>query len=150
DKPYTEILVMRPEYTMDHSPGWEWLLRFLHRTLGWDSDGLVSFSIIAMMLCVFFAPLPWLRRPEAWLAALLAQMVAIPELMTRFTQARPYLLSEGILIALLFAWGRSEAKNPSRLKIALTCLAFGISVWVHGAWYLWALPLAAFFIAGWW
>src|SRR5262245_47850782 len=34
DKPYTEILVMRPEYTMDHSPGWEWLLRFLHRTLG--------------------------------------------------------------------------------------------------------------------
>src|SRR5690348_10692214 len=27
DKPYTELIVMRPEYKMDHSPGWEWLLR---------------------------------------------------------------------------------------------------------------------------
>src|SRR5437879_1514111 len=98
ERPYTEIVVMRPDYTVDHSPGWEWLLSFLHRRAGWDADGLVSFSVISLMLCIFFAPLPWLRRPEAWLAALLAQMVAIPELMTRLTQARPYLLTEGILI----------------------------------------------------
>lgn len=25
NKPYSEIVVMRPEYVVDHSPGWEWL-----------------------------------------------------------------------------------------------------------------------------
>src|SRR5262245_57425276 len=32
-KPYTEIIVMRPDYTLDHSPGWEWLLAFLPRAV---------------------------------------------------------------------------------------------------------------------
>jgi hypothetical protein len=150
DKPYTEIIVMRPEYKMDHSPGWEWLLTSLHRTLGWGADELMSFSVISMLLCVFLATLPWLRRPEAWLAALLAQLVAIPELMTRLVQARPYLLTEGILIALLLAWSREENEGPPRLKLALTSLGIALSVWVHGAWYLWALPPLAFLLAGRW
>jgi hypothetical protein len=146
DKPYAEIIVMRPEYTMDHSPGWEWALSRLHRATSSGPDALMSFSVISMMLCVFLAPLPWLRRPEAWLVALLAQLIAIPELMTRLAQARPYLLTEGVMIALLFAWSRDE--TPSRLKLALTSLGIALSVWVHGAWYLWALPLVAFLFAG--
>src|SRR3974390_879199 len=148
DKPYTEIIVMRPEYKMDHSPGWEWALGSLHRAANWGPDELMSFSVVAMMLCVFLAPLPWLRRPEAWLAALLAQMIAIPELMTRLAQARPYLLTEGVLIALLFAWSSEEEQTPSRRKLALTSLGITLSVWVHGAWYLWALPPLAFLLAG--
>lgn len=149
DKPLTEILVLRPEYAMDHSPGWEWLLRLLHRKLDWDADKLMGFSIVSLMLCVFFAPLPWVRRPEAWLAALLAQMLAIPELMTRLTQARPFLLTEGILIAILFSWSKAGAKI-SWPKIILTTIGIMLSVWVHGAWYLWVLPLAGFFLAGAW
>lgn len=150
DKSYSQIVVMRPEYKMDHSPGWEWLLRILHRFAGMDRDALMSFSIVATLLCVLLAPLPWLKRPEAWLAALLAQMVAIPELMTRLTQARPYLLTEGILIALLFAWSAKQEAQPSRRKLALTCVGIALSTWVHGAWYLWALPVAGFLLAGWW
>jgi hypothetical protein len=150
DKPYTEIIVMRPEYSMDHSPGWEWLLRWLHRVAGWDRDALMSFSIVSTLLCVLIAPLPWVRRPEAWLAALLAQMVTIPEIMTRLTQARPYLLTEAMLIAILFSWSRDDAERPCGLKKALTCLAIALSVWMHGAWYLWVLPVAAFFLAGRW
>jgi hypothetical protein len=150
NQPYTEIVVMRPEYTMDHSPGWEWLLHRLHVAAGLGTEGLVSFSIVALMLCLFFAPLPCLRRPEAWLAALLAQMVAIPGLMVRFSQARPYLLTEAILIAVLFAWSKSNATKPSRLKLAATTVAIAISVWMHGAWYLWALMLPPFFFARWW
>ena len=150
DRAYTEILVVRPEYTMGHSPGWEWLLRVLHDKAGFDKDALMNFSVAALMLCIFYAPLPWLRRPEAWLIALLAQMLAIPEVMTRFSQARPYLLTEGVLIAILFAWSKPSAKNPSALKLALTCIGITLSVWMHGAWYLWALPLAAFFMARLW
>ncbi len=150
DKPYTEILLLRSDYSMDHSPGWEKLLRHLHVTGGLNLDGLVSFSVVGLMLCVFYAPLPWLRRPEAWLAALLAQMIAIPEVMVRLSQARPLLITEGILIALLFTWGKADSKNPSPLKLALTCLGIALSVWMHGAWYLWALPLIAFFLARAW
>jgi hypothetical protein len=149
-KPYSEIIVMRPEYVVDHSPGWEWLLGALHRDLGWNKDGLIAFSISSLLLWIFCLPLIWLRRPDAWLAAILAQMIAIPELMTRWTQARPYLLTEGILIALLLCWSKDEAKNPPWYKILLTTAGFAASAWMHGTWYLWVLLSAAFFLAQRW
>ena len=149
-RPYTDIVVMRPEYSMDHSPGWDALLRFLHEHAGLTRDGLVGFSIAALMLCVFLAPLPLLRRPEAWLAALLAELVAIPELMTRFTQARPYLLTEALCMGVLLAWSKPESNQPSWRKIGFTAAAIALSTYIHGTWYLWALPVAAFFLAGWW
>ena len=151
DKPYTEIVVMRPSYTVDHSPGWEWLLKTLHQHAGWERDALVSFSIVSLMLCFFFAPLPWLRRPEAWLLALLTVFLARPSLLgNRLTQGRPLILTEAVLVALLFAWARPNSDRPSRLKIILSCAGIALSVWMHGAWYLWAVPLAAFFLAGAW
>jgi hypothetical protein len=148
-RPYTDIVVMRPEYSMDHSPGWDGLLRLLHEKLGFTEDNLVTFSLAGLMLCIFLAPLPWLRRPEAWLAALLAQMVAIPELMVRFTQARPYLLTEALCVAVLMNWSKPESNRPSRKQIVLTVVAIATSTYVHGTWYLWAVPVAAFFLAGW-
>jgi hypothetical protein len=150
DKPYTQIVVMRPGYTVDHNPGWEWLLRQLHRMVGWNMDSLISFAIIGLLLCVFFAPLPWLRRPEAWLAALLAQTLVIPELMERLTLARPFLVTEGVLIAVLFSWAQDTSKKPSWLKLAVTCIGISLSVWIHGGWYLWVLPVTAFFLAQQW
>ncbi len=150
NKPYSQIAVMRPEYVVDHSPGWEWLLGVLHRALGWDEDALMSFSIVSLILWIFCLPLIWLRRPEAWLAAILAQMVAIPELMTRWVQARPYLVTEGVLLALLFSWSKDEPKNPSWRKIVLTFAGFALAVWMHGIWYMWVLLLLAFFLAQRW
>jgi hypothetical protein len=150
DKPYTEILLLRSDYTMDHSPGWEKILRHLRVTGGLDLNALVVVSVAGLMLCVFCAPLPWLRRPEAWLAALLAQMIAIPEVMMRLTQARPLLFTEGVLIAILFAWSKSEVQKPSYLKLTLTTLGIALSVWIHGAWYLWAVPLFGFCLARAW
>ena len=149
-RPYTDIVVLRPEYVMDHSPGWDSLLRFLHEKAGFTKDGLVSFSIIALLLCAFVAPLPWLRRPEAWLAALLVQLVAIPELMTRFTQARPYLFTQAMCIMVLIGWAKSEPNRPTLRKALLTTIAIALSTYIHGTWYLWPLLVAAFFLAGWW
>ena len=149
DKPYSEIVVMRPEYVVDHSPGWEWLLGRLNRVCGWDEDALASFSVMSLLLVLFCWPLVWLRHPEAWLAAVLAELIAIPELMVRWTQGRPYLLSEAILIALLFSWSKEE-RRPPWWKVAATCAGFGLSAWMHGAWYLWVLVLAAFFLAQRW
>jgi hypothetical protein len=149
-KPYSEIVVMRPEYVVDHSPGWEWFLGLLHRTVEWNEDALISFSVASMALFVFCFPLIWVRHPEAWLAAILAQMIAIPDLMSRFAQGRPYLLTEGILMGLLFWWSKEREGNPSWLKVAATFVGFALSVWMHGAWYLWVLLFAAFFLAQRW
>jgi len=149
-KPYSQIVVMRPEYVVDHSPGWEWLLGKLHRHFGCDEGALLSFSVASMLLAVLCVPLFWVRHPEAWFAAVLAELVAIPELMTRWTQGRPYLLSEAILIGLLFSWSKETERNPPWWKVAATCFGFALSVWMHGTWYLWVLVLAAFVLAQRW
>ncbi len=149
-RPFTDIVVMRSDYQMDHNPGWDWVLRQLHERAGLTKDQLMSFSLAALMLGIFLAPLPWLRRPEAWLAALLAQLVAIPELMTRLTQARPLLITEALCMAVLIAWCRRGPETPSWRKIFLTTAAIAASTWMHGTWYMWVLPVAAFYFARWW
>jgi hypothetical protein len=148
DKPFRDIVIMRPEYRVDQSYGWESLLRLVRRATGWGADGLMAFSVAALLFGLFAAPLPWLRRPEAWLAALLAFTVATPDVMGRLSQARPLLLTEAVLIAILFGWSRPGKISPA--KLILTTLGFAASVFFHGAWYLWVLPLAAFFMAGAW
>ena len=149
-KPYTEIVVMRSTYQMDHSPGWDWLLRQLHEKAAFTKDQLVSFSLGALILGFFLAPLPWMRRPEAWLAALLAELVAIPELMTRLTQARPLLITEALCMAVLISWCRPGPVAPSWRKVIFTTAAIALSTWLHGTWYLWVLPVTAFYLARWW
>jgi hypothetical protein len=57
NKPYSQILLLRPEYVVDHSPGSEWLLGVLHRELGWGEDGLISFSIASLLIWFFCLPL---------------------------------------------------------------------------------------------
>lgn len=150
DKPYSEIIVMRPEYKVDHSPGWEWLLRVLHRQGGMGMEGLINTSILITLTALFLAPLPWMRRPEAWVAALLAEMIAVPDIMRRWVQARPYLITEAVLMAILFSWSKPQSGRPSWWKLGLTTAGFALSVWVHGAWYLWVVLVAAFFVSGWW
>ncbi|HZM05802.1 MAG TPA: hypothetical protein VFC44_22610, partial [Candidatus Saccharimonadales bacterium] len=65
-----------------------------------------------------------------------------------FTQGRPYLLTESLLICVLLAWQKQSDSRPTPLKLALTGIAFAFSAWAHGAWYLWLLLPAAFFLAG--
>jgi hypothetical protein len=147
-KAFTDVLVLFPGYKMDHNPGWDWFLRQMHLKAGLTEDGLVAFSIVVLLFWLLCVALPWLRCPEAWLAALLAFSLAMPGMMVRFTQARPFLLVEGVLIALLLEW--RNGKNPSWGKILLTCAGITLAVWMHGTWFMWVLLPAAFFLAGQW
>jgi hypothetical protein len=146
DKPYTDILVLRPEYKINHSPGWDALLGALHTRAGWDEDALVVFSVVALAFWLLCMPLPWLRCPEAWLAALLFFNVAAPGNFGRIVEGRPFVLTEGVLLAVLLAWRKPGP--VSWLKIILTAGGFALSVYIHGAWYLWAVVPLAFFLAG--
>jgi len=149
-KPFRDIVVMKPFYTVDQSIGWETLLRVIQRATGCSLDALMGFSVFFLLAILLAAPMVFLRRPEAWLAAVLGQLIAIPELPERWTQGRPFLLTETLLICLLFAWRRDGNARPSPAQLALTFAAFTLSVWMHGAWYLWLLPLGAFCLARRW
>src|SRR5579864_7786719 len=59
DKPYSQIIVMRPEYQVDHSPGWEWLLRVLHQNAGLGLEALIDVSVVGTLLGLFLVPLFW-------------------------------------------------------------------------------------------
>ena len=148
DKEYPQILVRGPAYRMDFSPGGEWLLRRLNRATGMGEDGLMVISAGGLLLLILAAGLPWLRHPEAWLAALLALTVPLPGLMTRWLQGRPFLVSECVLLCLLLAWSRQREQKPSWLMLLASTAGFGLAAWMHGTWYLYGLLLASFFLAG--
>jgi hypothetical protein len=150
DKSDSQVVVLRSGFKMDHNPGWEWVLRRVERATGWDIGQITVFAVIALLLSVFYSALPWLRRPEAWLAALLAELVALPYLMDRLVQCRPLLIPEGMLIALLFVWSRMDPKGQLWLKLLFTTAAFCLATWIDGAWFLWGFLFAAFILAREW
>ncbi|HEX3988216.1 MAG TPA: hypothetical protein VHZ30_02220, partial [Verrucomicrobiae bacterium] len=122
DKEYPQILILGPTYKMDFSPGWEWLLRRIHRVANVSEDALMQFSIAGLLLVILCVGLPLLRYPEAWLAALLAVAIPFPGLMSRFTQARPFLITEGVLIWVMLAWARERTQFLPWLKILGTVI----------------------------
>ena len=143
-KSWPEILVVGDAFKMDHNLGWHGILGALHRTFNWNTESLVVFSVVALFLIVNGAMLPWLKRPEAWLVALLAAMI-ISDVPQRFMLGRPFILTLTVLMAILFAAQncRAGGKMFALFTVLITACTF-----VHGVWYLWVLPIAAFIFAG--
>jgi hypothetical protein len=148
-KSWQQILVMRDDFPIDPSPGWQKILEWVHDLNHGDAESLVIFSVVALMLLVMGCGVPWFRRPEAWLAALFIASVFIPECTTRFARGLPYLLTDAVVITLLFLWTRREPKRqPSPLYV--TPLLVAASAWIHGSWYMLVLPGVAILLAGMW
>lgn len=143
-KAWQEILVMRPEITIDQHDGWHKSLALVHRATGCDAAFLVVISMIGLFLLFALAPLPLFARPEAWVASLLLAMLASPYgFIFRLTRARPYILTMAVLAILLLAPRRSPVRC-----FFLTMLLTALATWMHGSWYLFALVAAAFLLAG--
>ena len=149
-KSWQQILVMRNDFPIDPSPGWQKILEWVHGGFGGNAELLVIFSIVALMLLVTVSALPWLRRPEAWLAALGIAAVFVPECTTRFARGRPFLLTDAVVITILLLWSRQENDRPRRAALIITPLLVAASAWIHGSWYLLCLPGAAILFAGRW
>jgi len=65
-KTWQQILIMRSDFQIDPSPGWQAVLARVHQGFGCDTEQLVIFSVVALMSLVLLCALPWFRRPEAW------------------------------------------------------------------------------------
>jgi hypothetical protein len=149
-KSWQQILVMRDDFPVDPSPGWQAILNWVHDASQSNVESLVIFSVVALMLLVMLCGVPWFRRPEAWLAALLIASVFIPECTTRFARGRPYILTDAVVITILFLWSRREKKVPSAAALLFTLLIVAASAWIHGSWYMLVLPGVAILFAGMW
>ncbi|MGO8765974.1 MAG: hypothetical protein ACLQSR_12685, partial [Limisphaerales bacterium] len=148
-KSWQEILVMRPDFAIDPSPGWQKILEWAHQAGCNTADALVVFSVMALMMLVMFCALPWFRRPEAWLAALFIAAVFVPACTTRFARGRPYLMTDAVLMTILFLWSGPK-ESPRRAALIFTPLLVAASAWIHGSWYLLCLPGVAILLAGFW
>lgn len=148
-KSWSDILVMRSDFPLDFHQGWHTILGWLHHSLNADVENLVVISIVAMMLLVNLSALTWLRRPEAWLAALMAGCIAVPYFINRLTYGRPFLFSMAVLITLLFLW-RSPGDSPPKLLTRIgSVFLVAAAAWIHGtAWYLLAMPAVGLALCG--
>ena len=144
EKPWSEIIVTGEVFKIDQSLGWHGFLGSLHRATGWDAESLVVFSVVALFLLVNSAMLPWLKRPEAWLVALLAANL-ISDVPQRFMLGRPFTVTCTVMMTILFL---AQTCPPNLKNFILITVLLTVSTFVHGVWYLWVLPIAAFFFAG--
>lgn len=146
-KSWQQVLVLDPVYKIDHEYGWSLLLSKIHTWFQAGPDTLVTFSVVSLFVLAGLAVVLWLRYPEAWLATLALSMITV--LMPyRFLQGRPYIISIAALLSLLFLWRQFGAAKPRGWMAVMMTGLIAASVYFHGPWYLWALPLTAFFLAG--
>jgi hypothetical protein len=149
-KPWPEILVMRPDATIDSHAAWHAGLRALYLATGCGIDTLVVIPMAGLCLLVLFAPIPGLRAPEAWLASWAVACMTAPPVFHRLTLGRPYLVSVAVLLMLMTLWSRHAATRRGGAALAATVLLFFVSAWIHGSWYLLLLVPAAFAAARRW
>jgi hypothetical protein len=149
-KPWSEILVMRPDFALDPHPGWHAILGWIHRLAHCDVETLVVLPVAGLMLLFSVAGLAWLRWPEAWLGALLATAVFCPDFIGRLSFGRPYLVTIAAYMVLLLVWSRVEQRSPILWEMVATILLIAAAAWVHGSFYQLLLPAAGLFLAGRW
>ena len=146
-KPWPDILVMGPAFKIDHNFGWHFLLRQIFLWSKCSTEGLVLFAVVALFTLVNWSALPWLKRPEAWLIALTAAALTT-DVPLRFLIGRPFILTIAGLLTILFAWQAHGSAPPKWWTVLWLAPLIAICTFVHGVWYLWLLPVAAFFLAG--
>ncbi len=146
-KPWPDILVLGPAFKIDTNYGWHLLLRQVYLGSHCSTEGLVLFAVVALFALVNWSALVWLKRPEAWLIALLAITLA-SDLWMRFSVGRPFILTIAGLLTILFAWHAHGSSPPKWWTVLWLTPLIALCTFVHGVWYLWMLPMAAFFLAG--
>lgn len=152
DRSWGDIVVLREGMTENLHPGWEAVLRTVHRATGGDAAFLVVSAYIGLFTLFCLLPVPLMRRPEGWMAALfLASLAMENTFVFRLMRGRPYLFSMAVLLAVLMAGRGSCGRWPSAWKTAVFFAAGALVAAVHGAALpLFALAVLAFALAGEW
>jgi hypothetical protein len=148
-RPWSEILLLGPGFDLDSNPGWHAILGALHRFLGLGSVDLLLASVVLLFVLFSLGPILLLRWPEAWLLSLALLNVVDPGAFVRLMSGRPFIVSTAIVPVVFLLWPRLETprwRGPFALFVACGAAA----CWIHGSYYLLALPVLALLVAGRW
>jgi len=149
-KAWPDILLVRPEITMDSHPGWHAILTGFQWGISGEPDDLLAFSIVFLFLLFALIPIFYFRRPEAWIVALLIMLLFSFGTMFRTFYGRPFIFSMFVIVLFCFLWKRIRDKKRPWVELVGYTLAAALSTWIHGTWYLLSLPLAALFVGRQW
>lgn len=149
-KSWAEILVIRPEIAMDSHPGWHTMLSGFQSLTGGDKKLLLNFSVILLFLAFTLPPVLYFRRGEAWIAALALSTVFFFGSVFRLFYGRPYIVSMVMVLLFCFLWVGIRDKKRPWAELATLASVTALATWIHGTWYLFALPLLALVLAGQW
>jgi len=147
-KTWPEILVLGPAFRFDPNWGWHWLLGRVYHWTNWDAEGLVVFSVVLLFLVGNGAIVACMKRPEAWLAAfILVCQPQVSDLTQRYLLGRPFVLTITATMVIFLVWQRHGSSPPKWWAILWMAPLIAMAIFLHGVWYLWVLPIAAFFLA---
>jgi hypothetical protein len=149
-KSWAEIMVIRPEITIDHNPGWNLIQGIVHRVTNWDERAIVQFSVMLLFGTFAVTPLFLLRRPEIWIASLTLLMAMFPYFAERLMVGRPLLLTTAIMLVLMWLWVRIGNRKALAGEFVASIVLVGLSVWIHGSWYLLGMVPAVFLLSRRW
>jgi hypothetical protein len=143
-KPWDEILVLRSDVSLDPAPGWHALLGLVREMTASDARGLFRFSAVFAFVLFCATPLFILRRPEAWLLALLTMQI-LPGteiyLFERLLRGRPYVILMVVILLWGLLWPRLKDKESYARTAAILAAAIALSTYLHGSWYIYAVPV---------
>ncbi|SMP81800.1 hypothetical protein SAMN06295888_1439 [Desulfonatronum zhilinae] len=149
-KDWAHILVTRPEITMDSHPGWHVILESFHAITGANQLALLNFSVIFLFLTFTLPAVFYFRRNEAWIAALALSSIFFFSPIHRLFYGRPYIASMILILLFCFLWERIRDNDKPWLELGVLALGTALATWIHGTWYLFALPLFALILARQW
>ncbi len=149
-KSWSDILVLRPEITMDSHIGWHKILEFIYQMTGSSADALVVFSIISLFILFCIVPIFFLKRPEAWLIALLLIVIMNFSALGRIFLGRPFIFTMAVVVFLSFIWPRFKTKPVPWPSVIILTVLIALATWIHCLWYMFALPVLCFFLAREW
>ena len=147
ERPWSDVIVVRPDAARDQHPLWHGLLRKIHRATQATPQGLLVLSVIALAWTFGLAPLRFLKRPEAWVLGLGLVTLAELTFASRWLSGRPLVVSMTALAIVLLAWSdEAPERRPGAWLVAVAAFAMGAGL--HGSWYLLALVPAGFALGG--
>ncbi len=147
---WQDILVVRPDITVDSHPGWHATLDFVARFTGDDGGALLFFSVTALFLCVILPATFFFKRPEAWIGAWLFMTLFAFGRVARLFFGRPFIVSVCLMLVFCALWEHVRDREKPYGTCAVYAVLTALSVWIHGTWYLLALPLLALLVCAQW
>jgi hypothetical protein len=149
-KNWADVLVLRPDIKIESHPGWHYILGIVHNVTKCDTHSLVLFSVVSLFILFTLIPIFFLRRPEAWLAALIAISMANLNCFFRLFLGRPYIITMAALLCIFLLWPKLKDKKVSYPALIFITILIAVSTWIHRTFYIFLIPTVAFFLAREW